>query len=65
MTPNEASIIPPGARVLVEGIGVAIVRDCFLDGSSSYLFPHFKLDFVGGDRNVAVNIRRVFEVRSK
>ncbi len=50
---------PPGARVLVDGRDAAIVRDFFPDGSSSYLFPHYKLDFIGGDRNVVVNPKRV------
>ena len=50
---------PPGARVYVDGRDVAIVKQAFPEGSSSYLFPHYKVDFVGGDRNVAVAIGRV------
>jgi hypothetical protein len=50
---------PIGARVLVDGEVQAIVKQFFPEGSSSYLFPHYKLDFVGGDKNVAVSIKRV------
>jgi hypothetical protein len=48
-----------GARVLVDGRDEAIVMQAFPDGSSSFLFPHYKVHFVGGDRNVAVAIDRV------
>jgi hypothetical protein len=47
-----------GSRVLVDGCEV-IVRQVFLSGSSSYMFPHVKVDFVGGDRNVAVHLKKV------
>jgi hypothetical protein len=52
-------IFPTGARVCVDGRDQAIVRQAFPEGSSYYLFPHYKVDFVGGDRNVAVAIGRV------
>ena len=55
---------PHGARVLVDGRDSAIVRGVFPEGSSSFLFPHYKLDFVNGDRNVAVAIARVGVKRS-
>lgn len=48
-----------GARVYIDGRDVAIVRQAFPEGSTSYLFPHYKVDLVGGDRNVAVAISRV------
>lgn len=54
-----AHVFPPGARVLVDGRDEAIVKQAFPEGSTSYLFPHYKLDIVGGDRNVAVNMNRV------
>ena len=50
---------PIGARVLVDGRDEAIVKQVFPKGSSSFLWPHYKLDFVGGDKNVAVNLARV------
>lgn len=52
-------IFPVGSRVLVDGRDEAIVRQVFPEGSSSYLFPHYKVDFVDGDRNVAVRWDRV------
>ena len=48
-----------GLRVLVDGRDPAIVRAFFPRGSTSFAFPHYKLDIVGGDRNVAVCARRV------
>jgi len=50
---------PVGARVLVDGRDVAIVKQCFPEGSSSFLFPHYKLDVLDGDKNVAVKMSRV------
>lgn len=50
---------PVGARVLVDGQDEAIVKNAFPEGSASFLFPHYKLDFVGGDKNVAVAWQRV------
>lgn len=48
-----------GAKILVDGRDKAVVKQAFPEGSSSYLFPHYKLDFLGGDKNVAVNMSRV------
>lgn len=45
--------------MLVDGRDAAIVRQAFPQGSSSYLFAHYKVDFIDGDRNVAVKIERV------
>ena len=50
---------PIGARVWVDGRDLAIVKGAFPEGSSSYLFPHYKLDFIQGDKNVAVSMKRV------
>lgn len=55
----KTNAFPVGARVLVDGKQEAIVKQAFPDGSSSFLFPHYKLDFIGGDKNVAVNMTRV------
>jgi hypothetical protein len=58
---QEASppVFPCGARVLVDGRDEAVVKQAFPNGSSSFLFAHYKVDIVGGDRNVAVGIDRV------
>jgi hypothetical protein len=56
---------PVGARILVDGRDEAIVKQAFPEGSSSFLFPHYKLDFVGGDKNVAVSVARVGVERKK
>jgi hypothetical protein len=50
---------PIGARILVDGRDEAIVKQAFPEGSSSFMFPHYKVDIVGGDKNVAVAIKRV------
>lgn len=50
---------PIGAKVLVDGRDLAIVKQAFPEGSSSFLFPHYKLDFLHGDKNVAVSLKRV------
>jgi len=47
-----------GDRVTVDG-DEAVVKECYPDGSSSYMFPHCKVDFIDGDRNVAVPLDRV------
>ena len=56
---------PPGARVLVDGRDEAFVQSFWPEGSSSALFPHYKLRFVFGDQNVAVAIKRVSVRRVK
>lgn len=50
---------PVGARVFIDGRDSAIVKQVFPQGSTSYLFPHYKVDFVMGDKNVAVSMARV------
>ncbi len=50
---------PVGAHVLVDKRDRAIVKQYFPEGSSSFLFPHYKVDLVGGDRNVCVHVNRV------
>jgi hypothetical protein len=45
--------------VLVDGTDEAIVKQAFPEGSTSYLFPHYKVDMVEGDRNIAVAMSRV------
>jgi hypothetical protein len=56
---RRGTSFPSGARVLIDGRDEAIVRQAFPEGSSSYLFPHYKLDIVGGDKNVAVAMKRI------
>ena len=50
-----------GSLVLVDGRDKARVTGKFLEeyGSSSYMFPHYKVDFIDGDQNVAVSYKRV------
>ena len=51
---------PIGAKVLVDGRDAAIVRAVFPEGSTSFLFPHYKLTVVGGGpEQVAVSMNRV------
>ena len=54
-------VFPVGARVKIRPHGdEAIVRQAFPEGSTSYLFPHYKVDVIGGDKNCAVAFDRVF-----
>ncbi len=50
---------PRGAKVYVDSRDVAVITQVFPEGSSSYLFPHYKVDYPQGDKNVAVNMNRV------
>jgi hypothetical protein len=56
---NQHRGFPVGAKVFVDGKDKAVVKQYFPEGSSSFLFPHYKLDYVDGDKNVAVNSKRV------
>ena len=56
---DMSQTFPIGARVYVDGRDEAIVRQAFPQGSSSYMWAHYKVDFVDGDRNVAVALKRV------
>lgn len=58
-------LFPIGARVLVDGRTEAIVRSVWPEGSTFYLYPHYKLDFVGGDKGVVVQVARVGVKRAK
>jgi len=58
-------VFPVGAKVLVDGRYLARVKQAFPEGSSSFLFPHYKLDFVGGDKNVTIAMSRVGVERVK
>jgi hypothetical protein len=58
-------LFPIGARVLVDGRTEAIVKSAWPEGSTFYLYPHYKLDFVGGDRGVVVRAARVGVKRAK
>jgi hypothetical protein len=55
----ETTTFPVGAKVYVDGRDLAVVKQAFPEGSSSFLFPHYKLDIVDGDLNVAVALGRV------
>jgi hypothetical protein len=49
---------PNGARIYIDGKQEAIVKQAFLEGSSSFMFPHYKVDIVDGDKNVAIHAQR-------
>lgn len=49
-----------GERVFVDAEDPALILDLFLRGSTSHLFPHARVRFVGGgDECVAVAIERL------
>lgn len=56
---TASSIFPVGAVVLIDGRERAKVCAAFPEGSTSYSFPHYKVDIVNGDQNVAVALNRV------
>ena len=58
-TTSQDVVFPIGARVLVDGRDEAIVKAAFPKGAAMFLFPHYKLDFIDGDKNVAVSMKRV------
>jgi hypothetical protein len=49
----------PGALVLVDGRDKASVRAAWPEGSTSYAFPHYTVDILDGDQNVAVAAKRL------
>lgn len=57
------SVFPSGARVLVDGEREAIVRQAFPEGSTSFFFPHYKVDFcnVGPERRWSAGDRARIE----
>lgn len=56
---------PIGAKVLVDGRDLAIVRGVWPEGSTFALYPHFVLDFVQGDLGVKVAWKRVGTTRAR
>lgn len=58
-------LFPIGAKVYVDKLHLAYVRGVFPEGSSSFLFPHYKVDFIDGDKNVAIKLDRVGVVKMK
>ena len=56
---------PPGARVLVDGRDEVIVRQFFPTGSTGHMFPHYIVSFIGGDRNVAISVKRIGVERAR
>jgi hypothetical protein len=63
--PDPGSGFPPGARVYIDGETIAKVREFYPGGSTAFMFPHYRLDVVGGDRNVAIAVSRVGVVSGK
>ena len=59
MIHTTKTVFPVGARVYIDGRDLAIVRAAFPEGSSSYLFPHYKVDVLAGDKNMAVAMSRI------
>jgi hypothetical protein len=57
--PKSKTGFPTGAMVLIDGTVRARVLQHFPQGSSSYMFPHYKVDVIQGDRNIAVAETRV------
>lgn len=55
--------LAPGSLAYVDGRDVVIVREAFPTGSTSFLHPHYKVDFAEGDKNVSVPWKRISEVR--
>ena len=53
------SFFPIGARVLIDGAQVAIVREIFPEGSTSYAFPHYRLRCVGSMDDCCLALERV------
>lgn len=64
-TKNSDKGFPVGARVLVDGRDEVLVSQFFPEGSSSFMWPHYKVNFVGGDKNVMVSVNRVGVTRTK
>lgn len=60
---NHETGFQPGAHVLIDGTIVATVKAYFPEGSTSYGFPHYKVDIAEGDRNVAIAVKRIGVVR--
>ena len=55
----DPKVFPVGAKVMVDGQFLALIKQAFPKGSSSFFFPHYKLDLIDGDRNVTVHMSRV------
>lgn len=47
------------SKVTIDGSTRATVHEHFPDGSTSYLFPHYSLNIVNGERRVVVASYRV------
>lgn len=50
---------PVGAKVYVDGWDTVRIAQVFPEGSSSFMFPHYKVNYLNGDQNVAVSMNRV------
>jgi len=60
---KDLFMFPIGARIFVDGRDEAIVQQAFPEGSHTHLFPHYKLKFLEGERNVVVATTRVGTVK--
>lgn len=49
----------PGAPLIVDGRDAAVALEAFPEGSTSYLFPHVCLRFVGGSERCVLHFSRV------
>jgi len=58
---KRARVFPPGAKVYVDGQHLAKVLQAFPEGSTSYLFPHYKVRMGDGrwGEESAVSMDRV------
>jgi hypothetical protein len=56
---------PVGATVLVDGRDRVRVTQVFPEGSTFFLYPHYVVDFQGGDKGVKVLASRVGVKASK
>lgn len=48
-----------GARVYIDGQDEAIIQSAWPEGTYFHPWPHYKVNFINGDKNVVVNITRV------
>jgi len=50
---------PIGAKILVDGHRPAIIMEAYPEGSTSYLFAHYVLRFVGSTERTIIAMSRV------
>jgi hypothetical protein len=64
-TKKPKKSFPLGAKVYVNGRDLAIVKQAFPEGAEGRRWPHYKVDFVDGDKNVVVHWKNVGVKRSR